>query len=73
MHVYLYYLIYDHSKTCIPKSEFLETLKLDGLFFDSLEDDDINFYKKEIDWKLFVSPLPRHKGAYKFSELMIKK
>lgn len=65
MHIYLYYLIYGHTKNCIPKSEFLEILKQDGLFFEALLDDDIKVYGEVIEWKIFVSPLPKHKGIIK--------
>lgn len=64
MHVLLYYLVYDHPG--VPKasqSEQVENLRSNGYNVDdSLVHEFNTIYSTEVNWKMFVPPLPRHSG-----------
>jgi hypothetical protein len=62
MHIFLYYLIYEYPKYQISKSVFSENLKKQGFMYDDLVDIDLNIYNVDINWKMFIPPLPKHKG-----------
>ncbi|KAJ8670622.1 hypothetical protein QAD02_001881 [Eretmocerus hayati] len=61
MHLFLFYLIYDHPKKEIPKDNFLRNLEQQG-YSDIDIDDHVSIYSTEIGWKMFVPPLPEHRG-----------
>lgn len=78
LHQFLYYLIYDFSKDQKIETgdvpEFLEKkdVKMEEDFYDELTP----IYKHEIDWKMFVPPLPeyQHKnGGWAFiSDIILR-
>ncbi|CAB0041962.1 unnamed protein product [Trichogramma brassicae] len=63
MHIFLYYLVHDHPGICYPRDVFLDILKSENLSEDDEFLNDVkNVYSKEIGWKMFVPPLPDHRG-----------
>lgn len=60
--MYMYYLIYgyegstDIDQSC--KNDILKQLDLD----ESLLEEMSTVYRQEIDWKMFLPPLPTHAG-----------
>ncbi|XP_014229864.1 general transcription factor 3C polypeptide 1 [Trichogramma pretiosum] len=63
MHIFLYYLVHDHPGICYPRDVFLDILKSENLSVDDEFLNDVkNVYSKEIGWKMFVPPLPDHRG-----------
>lgn len=63
VHIFLYYLVYDHPGHDLPKSIFLENLEKEGLTADEILDEETLVYSSTISWKSFISPLPDHKGT----------
>ncbi|CAH1403595.1 unnamed protein product [Nezara viridula] len=61
-HMYMYYLIYGYEGSCdidqSCKNDILKQLELD----DSLLEEMSTVYRNEIDWKMFLPPLPTHAG-----------
>ncbi|XP_058798386.1 general transcription factor 3C polypeptide 1 [Phymastichus coffea] len=62
MHIFLYYLIYDHTEKPESKSDFFEHLRQQGYSSDDLPDKNVDVYSKEINWKMLIPPLPKHRG-----------
>lgn len=64
MHILLFYLVYDHPG--IPKlsqQKQVEILKSNGYEIDDdLIQEFSTIYNTEVNWKMFVPPLPKHSG-----------
>ncbi|XP_077271220.1 general transcription factor 3C polypeptide 1 isoform X1 [Temnothorax americanus] len=72
IHVLLFYLVYDHPG--IPKlsqQKQIEILRSNGYeISDDLVQEFSTIYNMEINWKMFVPPLPKHSGWSKGWALM---
>ena len=62
MHLFLYYLIYGHPEKVIPKDILIGNLNNEDSFCDELLSNDMNIYTNNISWKMFIPPLPKHRG-----------
>ncbi|XP_014204050.1 general transcription factor 3C polypeptide 1 isoform X2 [Copidosoma floridanum] len=62
VHIFLYYLIYGHSGKTVPKRVFLENLQNEDINVDDALDCFPILYSEEVDWKMFIPPLPKHRG-----------
>jgi len=64
MHILLFYLVYDHPG--IPKlsqQKQVEILKSNGYEInDDLIQEFSTIYNTEVNWKMFIPPLPKHSG-----------
>lgn len=58
MHIFLHYLIYDHPEQLESKEKVFENLE--GYFTGEFLDMDV--YSKDVNWKMFIPPLPHHRG-----------
>ncbi|KAG7208455.1 hypothetical protein KM043_014681 [Ampulex compressa] len=64
LHILLYYLVYDHpGEQKLSKSEQIKTLRDNGFNIpDSLAQEFSTVYTADVGWRMFVPPLPKHKG-----------
>lgn len=64
MHILLFYLVYDHPG--VPKlsqQKQVEILKFNGYEIDNdLIKEFSTIYNNEVNWKMFIPPLPKHNG-----------
>lgn len=65
MHSLLYYLVYEHpGEPKVSTEAQLESLRAQGhIFDDDLVKEMSKIYGDEVDWKMFVPPLPKHAGT----------
>ena len=64
LHIFLFYLIYEHpGHLDIPKEQQIEKLRNDGVFIDDkLAAEMSEIFTNEVNWKMFIPPLPKHPG-----------
>ena len=64
LHSLLYYLVYVHpGKAQVSKEQQVESLRAQGHILDEkLVGEMGTIYHDEVDWKMFVPPLPKHSG-----------
>lgn len=64
MHVLIFYLVYDHPGTPkLSQEENVELLRSNGYeISDNLVKEFSTIYTTEINWRMFVPPLPKHIG-----------
>lgn len=64
MHILLFYLVYDHPGTPkLSQEEQLQILRFSGFQIDdSLAQEFSTIYNTEVNWKMFLPPLPKHNG-----------
>ncbi|XP_020291475.1 general transcription factor 3C polypeptide 1 isoform X2 [Pseudomyrmex gracilis] len=64
MHILLFYLVYDHPGTPkLSQEEQLQILRSSGFQIDdSLAKEFSTIYSTEVNWKMFLPPLPKHNG-----------
>uniref|UniRef100_A0A6V7I8R1 Uncharacterized protein n=1 Tax=Bracon brevicornis TaxID=1563983 RepID=A0A6V7I8R1_9HYME len=64
IHIMLYYLIYDHpGPSNVPRAQQIQRLRANGYQIDEKTERAITtIYNSEVNWKMFIPPLPIHNG-----------
>lgn len=64
LHSLLYYLVYVHpGEPKDPKEIHIESLRQQGHIIDDKLVSEMNtIFHDEVDWKMFIPPLPKHAG-----------
>lgn len=68
LHLYMYHLIYDHpGEKTAPRQSLMKALQRDSCTIDSELMRELSpVYSSEINWKMFVPPLPNHAGNFNY-------
>ncbi|XP_057333470.1 general transcription factor 3C polypeptide 1 [Microplitis mediator] len=63
LHRILYYLIYEYRGENVSKIDQIERLRADGQeISEKMEREMGEIYSREVDWRMFIPPLPQHSG-----------